>query len=143
EIKHENIASAETDDQAQLCVDISADDELDLWLLSEDGEARRRFLKQAMIAGGGLAGVSLLQGCDWPFGGGGGEAVSTVVALANRITVMLRINGKDYPLKIGPQVTLLDALRERIGLTGSKKGCDRGQCGACTVLADGRRINSC
>lgn len=59
------------------------------------------------------------------------------------VAVMLRVNGKSYPLQIEPRVTLLDALRERIGLTGSKKGCDRGQCGACTVLIDGRRINSC
>ena len=59
------------------------------------------------------------------------------------IPVTLRVNGKSYPLQVEPQVTVLDALRERIGLTGSKKGCDRGQCGACTVLAGGHRINSC
>ncbi|MBD2084168.1 2Fe-2S iron-sulfur cluster binding domain-containing protein [Coleofasciculus sp. FACHB-542] len=59
------------------------------------------------------------------------------------IDVTLRINGKSHTLQIEPRVTLLDALRERIGLTGTKKGCDRGQCGACTVLVDGRRINSC
>lgn len=59
------------------------------------------------------------------------------------IDVTLRINGKLHTLQIEPRVTLLDALRERIGLTGTKKGCDRGQCGACTVLVDGRRINSC
>ena len=59
------------------------------------------------------------------------------------VPITLRINGKAYPLQIEPQVTLLDALRERLGLVGSKKGCDRGQCGACTVLADGHRINSC
>src|SRR5207249_10338289 len=61
----------------------------------------------------------------------------------NAIPVTLHVNGKSHALKLAPQVTLLDALRERIGLTGSKKGCDRGQCGACTVLANGRRINSC
>ena len=55
----------------------------------------------------------------------------------------LKINGKDYRLSLEPRVTLLDALREYIGLTGAKKGCDRGQCGACTVLVNGRRINSC
>ena len=58
-------------------------------------------------------------------------------------TVKLTINGHPYELELEPRVTLLDALREYAGLTGTKKGCDRGQCGACTVLADGRRINSC
>lgn len=62
---------------------------------------------------------------------------------ANSIFVKLRINGAEHALEIDPRVTLLDALRERIGLTGTKKGCDHGQCGACTVLVDGRRINSC
>jgi xanthine dehydrogenase YagT iron-sulfur-binding subunit len=57
--------------------------------------------------------------------------------------VKLRINGKEHALKLEPRVTVLDALRERLGLTGSKKGCDHGQCGACTVLMNGRRINSC
>jgi len=57
--------------------------------------------------------------------------------------VRLNINGRDYNLSLEPRVTLLDALREHIGLPGTKKGCDRGQCGACTVLVDGRRINSC
>ena len=58
-------------------------------------------------------------------------------------TVVLRVNGSERRLTIEPRVTLLDALRERIGLPGTKKGCDRGQCGACTVLIDGRRVNSC
>jgi len=57
--------------------------------------------------------------------------------------VALNINGKTHQLSLEPRVTLLDALREYAGLTGSKKGCDRGQCGACTVLVNGRRINSC
>ena len=58
--------------------------------------------------------------------------------------ISLTINGvrRDVELE-DPRVTLLDLLRERLDLTGSKKGCDRGQCGACTVLVDGRRINSC
>ena len=55
----------------------------------------------------------------------------------------LSVNGHDYVVDIEPRVTLLDALREYIGLTGTKKGCDRGQCGACTVLVDGRRVNAC
>jgi xanthine dehydrogenase YagT iron-sulfur-binding subunit len=57
--------------------------------------------------------------------------------------VTLRVNGQVHSLKLEPRVTLLDALRERLGLTGTKKGCDQGQCGACTVLVNGRRVNSC
>lgn len=57
--------------------------------------------------------------------------------------VSLTVNGRPTRLEIAPWVTLLDLLRERLGLTGAGKGCDHGQCGACTVLVDGRRINSC
>jgi xanthine dehydrogenase YagT iron-sulfur-binding subunit len=57
--------------------------------------------------------------------------------------VTLTVNGRAYTLQLEPRVTLLDALREYAGLMGTKKGCDRGQCGACTVIAGGRRINSC
>ncbi len=60
-----------------------------------------------------------------------------------KITVSLTVNGVPRELAVAPWVTLLDALRERLGLTGPKKGCDHGQCGACTVLVDGRRIVSC
>ncbi len=57
--------------------------------------------------------------------------------------VALRINGQRYEQEVDTRTTLLDLLRERLQLTGTKKGCDQGQCGACTVIADGRRINSC
>ena len=59
------------------------------------------------------------------------------------MSVRLRINGTDRSVDIDPRTTLLDALREHLHLTGTKKGCDHGQCGACTVLIDGWRINSC
>lgn len=62
---------------------------------------------------------------------------------AKGASVSLNINGVQQSVDIEPRVTLLDVLRERIGLTGTKKGCNHGQCGACTVAADGRRINSC
>jgi len=58
-------------------------------------------------------------------------------------TVELQINGRSHSLTLDPRTTLLDALRDHLALTGSKKGCDHGQCGACTVLVEGRRINSC
>ena len=59
------------------------------------------------------------------------------------ISVTLDVNGEARTLQAEPSTTLLDALRERLHLTGTKKGCDHGQCGACTVLVDGRRVNSC
>ena len=60
-----------------------------------------------------------------------------------RVTVSLNVNGGDCELTVEPRVTLLDALRDRLGLTGTKKGCDQGTCGACTVLVNGRAIDSC
>ncbi len=62
---------------------------------------------------------------------------------AGAIPVTLRVNGKKYELHLEPRVTLLDCLRERLEFTGTKKGCDHGQCGACTVHINGRRVNSC
>ena len=62
---------------------------------------------------------------------------------AGTVPVTLRVNGETIRLNIDPRASLLDALREDAMLTGTKKGCDRGQCGACTVFVDGRRINSC
>lgn len=59
------------------------------------------------------------------------------------VPVRVEINGVDHLLEVEPRTTLLDALRERLQLTGTKKGCNRGECGACTVLMDGRRVNAC
>ena len=98
---------------------------------------RRAFLQSAAVAAGSIATAT--------------ESSSVVAQTTDRVTtasvgpqaLTLNVNGRDLSMNVEPRVTLLDALREVIGLTGTKKGCDRGQCGACTVLVDGRRINSC
>src|SRR5437868_5489624 len=65
------------------------------------------------------------------------------IAVPEKIPVTLNVNGTERKLMLAPWTTLLDALRDHLDLTGTKKGCDHGQCGACTVLVNGRRINSC
>jgi xanthine dehydrogenase YagT iron-sulfur-binding subunit len=107
--------------------------------LSSSGAARRDFLQSA----GALAGAPLL-----PAAAASTAAIPTAVAAAHAaatatVHVNLRVNGEMHPLVIEPRVTLLDALRDHLGLTGTKKGCDRGQCGACTVLVGGERVDAC
>jgi xanthine dehydrogenase YagT iron-sulfur-binding subunit len=69
--------------------------------------------------------------------------VADGTTIGGAVPVTLRINGKEHRLRIDPRTTLLDCLREAVVLTGTKKGCDHGQCGACTVHVNGRRVNSC
>src|SRR5437762_810416 len=71
------------------------------------------------------------------------EAVAQSAGAAALLDISLNVNGRSTPLTIDPRVMLLDALREQMRLTGTKKGCDHGQCGACTVHVDGRRVLSC
>jgi xanthine dehydrogenase YagT iron-sulfur-binding subunit len=68
---------------------------------------------------------------------------SGTIPISGTISLALTVNGTERRLNVAPWTTLLDALRDHLDLTGTKKGCDHGQCGACTVLVDGRRVNSC
>ena len=97
---------------------------------------RRNLLKASAAAGGAVAAGPFLSEAD-------AQAAAQVTKPTPTVNVLLRVNGTDHQMMIDPRTTLLDALRERLGLTGSKKGCDQGQCGACTVLIDGRRSTSC
>ena len=103
------------------------------------GPSRRSFLKQT----GGLLGVALA-----PPLASQAEVLADKLAPASPILtgptpLKLNINGQAHTLRAEPRTTLLDALREYLDLTGTKKGCDHGQCGACTVHVDGRRVNAC
>ena len=71
------------------------------------------------------------------------QPVGQTIPAPDKISISLTVNGVERKLELAPWITLLDALRDHLDLTGTKKGCDHGQCGACTVLLDGRRINSC
>ena len=98
---------------------------------------RRDFLKQSsLLSAIALTPVSFVKAAEnkWD------EKVADVF---EKVTVNLEVNGVAHSVKVEPRVTLLDLLREHLDLTGSKKGCDRGQCGACTVHVNGVRINSC
>ena len=100
--------------------------------------SRRKFIQTSVVSSGAVIAARLTTEA---------EAKSVLqpkqVTEPAKVNILLRVNGSEYQLMVDPRMTLLDALRERLHLTGSKKGCDQGQCGACTVIVDGRRIVSC
>ena len=109
---------------------------------SEPNLSRRNFLQQASITGVGVISAPLLAKASQTESSAKAAPVATFIPEGAQ-TVNLKINGKSHKLKIEPRVTLLDCLRENLKMTGTKKGCDHGQCGACTVHVNGQRVNSC
>jgi len=101
------------------------------------GDSRRDFLKKSsLFTALSLTPLTVLKAAD-------NKADERFAELFEKIPLNLKVNNKPYTLKVEPRVTLLDLLREQLHLTGTKKGCDHGQCGACTVHVNGQRVNSC
>jgi xanthine dehydrogenase YagT iron-sulfur-binding subunit len=110
--------------------------------IPQDGEgllhgSRRDFLKQSSL----LSAIAITP--DAVLKAAENKWDEKVADVFEKIPVNLEVNGVKHSVKVEPRTTLLDLLREQLDLTGTKKGCDRGQCGACTVHVNGRRINSC
>ncbi|RZJ72595.1 MAG: 2Fe-2S iron-sulfur cluster binding domain-containing protein [Flavobacterium sp.] len=104
---------------------------------NQSGDTRRDFLKKSsLFTALSLTPLTVLKAAD-------NKVDERFAELFEKIPLNLKVNNKPYALKVEPRVTLLDLLREQLHLTGTKKGCDHGQCGACTVHVDGKRVNSC
>jgi xanthine dehydrogenase YagT iron-sulfur-binding subunit len=114
---------------------------------SPSDPTRRAFL----VTTGSTLATAVISGCAAndpgrvavEHGSAPGATADGLPSIEGAIPITLRINGKEHALRVDPRTTLLDCIRETVALTGTKKGCDHGQCGACTVHVNGRRVNSC
>ncbi|HEV8293257.1 MAG TPA: 2Fe-2S iron-sulfur cluster-binding protein [Tepidisphaeraceae bacterium] len=106
-----------------------------------------RLTRRALLTSAGTAAVAAaIEGCQSSAQGpaqASADGMKDGPVIEGAVPVTLRVNGTERRLRVDPRTTLLDCLRETIVLTGTKKGCDHGQCGACTVHVNGRRVNSC
>jgi xanthine dehydrogenase YagT iron-sulfur-binding subunit len=125
-------SSGETDSSKQKLIDPAGES-------ANRGFSRRSFLARIGATSIAVTAAPLLHAVPV-------DDVQTPAAPAvpsQAVAMVLKVNGKEHQLRLDPRVTLLDALRENLQLFGTKKGCDHGQCGACTVHVNGRRVNSC
>ncbi len=121
---------------------LQADEEILLDELGIFGESRRKFLGKVAAAGLGALVLEIVAE-QKALAFDAAEPALSPLAVENPVTVSFSVNGMKKSIELDSRMTLLDALRERLALTGSKKGCDHGQCGACTVMIDGRRVLAC
>lgn len=115
-------------------------------MVEQSRRAAETLSRRALLSRAGLAGTAAAAAGSLPAAepaAGADVAVPERTLAPGPAQLTLRVNGRPYPVDVEPRTTLLDALREELGLTGTKKGCNQGACGACTVLVDGRRVNSC
>jgi len=122
--------------------DLTEDEEKILDELGIHGDSRRKFLGQVGASAFGMLALQVIANQE-TLAAGGAINETASVSLENAVKVAMRINGQRKAVEVDSRITLLDTLREKLAMTGSKKGCDHGQCGACTVIIDGRRSLSC
>ena len=108
-----------------------------------EGSTGPSFSRRAFLASAGTAGVVAVMDVRSVLSQPPPTVAASDAAGAGTVPVAFRVNGNEHRLNVDPRTTLLDCLRDTLALTGTKKGCDHGQCGACTVHVNGRRVNSC